>query len=138
MLWWTDELASGLDFIDSQHKELFTRVNEVFSAVDINDPAKIGSTFEYLITYVIEHFGDEESYMILYMYDKFPEHRESHNYFVLKVSDLYRRFMTEDISEEVRKELVTELQLLLVEWLVNHIHNYDKKLALAIREKNSD
>ncbi|WP_153725573.1 bacteriohemerythrin [Heliorestis convoluta] len=135
MLWWTDDLTSGIDFIDNQHKELFNRVNEVFSAVNVNDEAMIRSTFEYLITYVIEHFGAEESYMILYLYDDFAEHRESHNYFVLQVNELHRRFSTEEITEEERKELVDALQLLLVEWLVNHIHDFDKKLAASIRKE---
>lgn len=131
MLWWTEELSSGIEFIDDQHRELFKLINEVFSAVNVNDAALISNTLDYLLHYVIEHFGAEESCMIKGHYPDFEEHREQHSYFIKQVYRLFCRFEAEKASPE----FMNDFQLLMVEWLVDHISETDKRLAEYLRRR---
>ncbi|MDW7674538.1 MAG: hemerythrin family protein, partial [Bacillota bacterium] len=101
---------------------------EIFSIAEKNEESceKIDDAMKYLINYVVEHFGAEESFMITSGYQHFEKHRQQHTYFIMEVYKLYQKFVKQDISEE----FIIELQVLIIEWLVTHINEEDKLLAV--------
>ena len=61
---WDKSLEIGNDEIDSQHKEIFKRVNKLLSAMaDGSGKDTIGKLIEFLTEYVVNHFDAEERLM---------------------------------------------------------------------------
>lgn len=61
---WTQDLSTGSDEIDNQHKELFRRINSLLDACNQGKGREeIGKTVQFLEDYVITHFSAEEEYM---------------------------------------------------------------------------
>lgn len=129
MLWWTDELETGIHVVDSQHREIFTKADNIFCAEQC-DENLTKDTFEYLINYVIEHFATEEKYMLRYGYENFAEHRNNHSKLIFKINDLYKEFMIKGSN----KKVLEDLQLFFVELFITHINEDDKNFAAAIKK----
>ena len=63
---WTDKLSVGIEIIDTQHKELFLRINDLVAAIKQSVcKYKIGDVVKFLGDYIIFHFGEEESRRII-------------------------------------------------------------------------
>jgi hemerythrin len=123
---WTEEMETGIGIVDDQHRELFERIRHFFEAVDQGDIQVTLQTVDYLAEYVIEHFNAEEAIMIKNSYDEFAEHRDQHTGFIKIVYRVKRKIAEEGLSEE----LVRQLRIDVVNWLVHHIQVSDKKLKI--------
>ncbi|HMK43371.1 MAG TPA: bacteriohemerythrin [Dissulfurispiraceae bacterium] len=132
-LQWNDSLASGSADIDSQHKELFTRVNALLSAFSKGSVARedISKIVQYLTEYVIFHFGTEEKYMTKYNYSSISAHKSQHEQFVKAFLKLKDRLLMEGINEP----LAADTKDLVVDWLVNHIKYSDRALGMYLKHK---
>jgi hemerythrin len=62
MMNWNDNLAVGVNSIDNQHKELFSKINDLLVAMKSgNGNNEIFKMLNFLENYVTKHFNDEES-----------------------------------------------------------------------------
>lgn len=121
MLWWNDELETGVKVIDEQHKSIFVMANEIFEMgikTNIEDLKKIIS---FLMSYSNNHFSEEEQLMTECDYDRLLEHREQHNLLVEEIYKIYLRVNNSKIDE-----LFNDLKLFTIELLANHINTVDK------------
>lgn len=130
---WSDNLASGSSDIDTQHKELFIRVNSLLLAVDKGTTAReeIAKIVQYLTDYVVFHFGNEEKYMMKFNYSSATAHKAQHEQFVKTFLKLKDRLMMEGINTP----LAQEIKDLCVDWLVNHIKYSDRALGMYLKMK---
>ena len=63
----TEDLTTGISWIDDQHKNLFTKANNYITAVNQNRGHKeIQTAIHLLEEYANTHFSTEEKYMKLY------------------------------------------------------------------------
>jgi len=123
---WNESLATGIDIIDTQHKQLFAAIN------DLLDTCKKGqgqlhleSSMQFLIRYTHKHFDDEEKLQQQYHYPDFINHKKMHDSFKSTI---------EELAKELKKEgpttlLITKITSSTGEWLRNHIQQQDKKVA---------
>lgn len=130
MLNWTEDLVTGNQEMDIQHQEMFRKADQIFS---LKDPAQMADAMNFLITYVIEHFSHEENVMIRNHYTDFIQHREHHTYFIVEIYKLNKALHEKGLTDSV----LILLKALLVDWLINHIHEQDKKLAQTLRTQCS-
>jgi hemerythrin len=132
-LQWSESLASGSSDIDTQHKELIVRVNNLLLAVDKGTTAReeISKIVQYLTEYVVFHFGNEEKYMAKYNYSSATAHKAQHEQFVKTFMKLKERLMMEGINAP----LAQEVKDLCVDWLVNHIKYSDRALGMYLKMK---
>lgn len=78
---WNDNLASGSPDIDTQHKELFQRINSLLDALAKNadknttDRQEVSKIIQFLTEYVVFHFGTEEKYMAKFNYSSTSAHK---------------------------------------------------------------
>jgi hemerythrin len=130
---WSESLASGSSEIDTQHKELFIRVNSLLLAVDKGTTAReeIAKIVQYLTDYVVFHFGNEEKYMAKFNYSSATAHKAQHEQFVKTFLKLKDRLMMEGINAP----LAQEIKDLCVDWLVNHIKYSDRALGMYLKMK---
>ncbi len=130
---WNDNLASGSSDIDTQHKELFVRVNDLLAVFDKGALARdeISRIVQYLTDYVVFHFGNEEKYMAKYHYSSATAHKAQHEQFVKSFLKLKDRLLREGTSPA----LALEMKDLCVDWLLNHIKYSDRALGMYLKMK---
>lgn len=128
MLWWTDELKTGVDQIDNQHKTIFEKANLVFNLEKDSNKEELEEVFVFLMDYANNHFYEEEAMMMKYNYEGFLDHRKEHNYFIEEIYNIYQ-----DVKENAMNENnITLLKALFIDWLINHISVEDKKYVNVV------
>ena len=65
MIEWNKRLATGIDEIDDQHKELFSRINLLMEACNVGKGREeVAHLLQFLSTYIRVHFDSEEQIQI--------------------------------------------------------------------------
>ena len=125
---WTNDLSTGIDWQDDQHKELFKRIGDLLNAmIEERGDEEVGETIEFLEEYVVVHFGEEERAMEKYGYPDAETHAAEHGSFRNTVSTFRLTGEPEDRSAYVMDKLVG--------WLQIHIGESDKRLGAFLRDK---
>ena len=131
-LQWTQELSVGVEEIDSQHKELFDRINNLDSAMKQGTAKEeVVRLIEFLDQYVIIHFGAEEKYMVDYNYTGYALHKTKHDWFKKEFSDIRTRLEAGGVTPE----LIMLSNNLLISWFSNHIRSIDMMLGSFLKSK---
>ena len=126
---WDDSIALGIPVIDQQHKALFGLVNKLNEALHSGDGAEAtGEVIGKLITYVTEHFNDEERLMLSCNFPYLAEHRTEHDTFVSRLRQIQADFTA-------GHEMGGSVLDFMVDWLVCHIKGTDQKYNRFINEQ---
>lgn len=124
---WTEDLSTGIDAVDAQHKELIKRIVAVMDCAESMRDGIIADTINYLCDYVIDHFSMEEKHMINTDYPAFEEHRDEHSHYVKLVYALKKEKI---ITSELHRKIEAELAV----WLLDHILSSDFKMATYLKQ----
>ena len=131
-LQWTNDLSTSVAEIDDQHKELFSRVDGLLSALaGGKGREELTRVIQFLTEYVVFHFGVEEKYMVKFGYTNATQHKAQHEQFVKTFLRLKDRLMMEGINPQVTEDA----KQLVVDWLINHIKYSDRALGLFLKRK---
>ena len=123
---WSEDLATGVAVIDSQHQELFIRIGNLLDACSLGKGRdEVKKTIAFLEDYVITHFKAEEAHMTYSGYPEFSQHRKQHIEFMENFGKLKKQFETEGPGLTT----VVTTNHLVVDWLKNHIRKLDKALG---------
>ncbi len=126
---WDDSIALGIPNIDAQHKALFDWVNRLDAAIKKGDEAEaVGEVIMDLITYVTEHFSEEERLMISCNYPDLPAHRQEHDQFVSRLREIQVNFLH-------GHKMAASVLDFMVEWLVCHIKGTDQNYSRFIHQR---
>lgn len=129
---WTEDLATGVDEIDRQHKELFSRVNALLAAMsEGRGKEHLHTVVRFLEDYVVTHFTTEEGYMARHSYPGMAAHKAEHAAFVRDFGNLKRDFETQGASSA----LAIQVQRRICDWLVHHIGQSDKAFGAHLRTR---
>lgn len=125
----TEDMMVGYFTIDEQHKELFARINELHEAIESKRNAnEIDMVFTFLESYVVAHFGMEQSLMEKRDYAEKDAHLAKHSHFIEEFSKIRNSFNSHTDSEEAWSD-AKAMENLLKDWLIHHIKTVDKKLG---------
>lgn len=126
-LLWNSSLETGIKKIDEQHKELVLKIAELLDMAKnpVTNGIKIKGLISFLENYVKTHFATEEAFMKVKNYPGMLPHVKEHQYFTSEFLKLKEKLNNEGITLELK----LKLNNLLVDWLIKHISNVDKKLA---------
>lgn len=123
---WTDNLNTGIEVIDKQHRRIVEYINKLYSALSSKaDQAAVRDIIDELVDYTLTHFAFEEGMLDEYRYANLDAHKALHEQFTGQVRELRDRF---DASEDAS----IELNNLMVTWLFNHILHEDAKYVPLI------
>lgn len=129
---WTENLAVGVDTIDNQHKEIFSRVNNLLNAMALGKGRdEVGKVIAFLADYVVKHFSAEEAIMAKNNYNGLPSQKAEHDQFIKDFSGIKKEFETKGVTPH----LVIQVQQKVCNWLTNHIGNEDKKIGAFLKIK---
>ena len=79
---WTPDLAVNVPVIDDQHKELYSRMNDLCNAImEGKGRNEVGSFVRYLSEYTTFHFEAEEALMRQHEYPGYDAQRAAHRLF---------------------------------------------------------
>ncbi len=123
---WTSALALGHDEIDSQHQELYRRAGKLVDAMaQGGDRELVARLFDFLGTYVVDHFAAEERLMVETQFPGYNVHRAAHERFIRDYHSLRKLHEESGASAAVAIKASTWLS----EWLRSHIGKTDQLLA---------
>ena len=132
----TQDLLTGNELIDSEHRKIFDEVNTLLDACSKgNGREKISSLGEFLVEYVTKHFSDEEDLQKQSKYPEYTEHHKFHEWYKQKLGDAIIKLEQEGPTINSLGEINY-----MVSVLVKHIRETDRKLAQWIQNgaKNED
>lgn len=119
---WDSSFATNVSQFDSEHRTLFTMVNDLHDAMQQKRSREaIGSVLNRLIDYTAKHFAGEEDALRRTGYADFESHKRLHEKLVEQALGLKAKF---DAGETLLTQEVIEF---LQGWLVNHIKGVDQK-----------
>lgn len=119
---WDPKLATGIPLVDSQHREMFNRLDIL---LDRNARNRVSATLEFLGEYVLRHFGCEEMMMKCGKFPDTDHHIREHQEFVARYLELKREY------ESGEEDMLTLMKLtsFVQSWLHEHIMTDDKAFA---------
>ena len=127
---WDERYKLGNEQVDAQHKHLFELLSElVDQCTEGSNTEYLKETLDFLVEYTVQHFYDEESLQVQYNFPDYKRHKRLHEDFKVVVGALVRRFDDSGLSEE----LSSDVNRIVVRWLIGHIQQEDKKIGEHIR-----
>jgi hemerythrin len=123
---WKEELATGEEEIDNQHKQLFARFDKLLTACNQGKgKTEVHNLLLFLGDYVMFHFATEENLQITHAYPGYQAHKEQHDNFIKDLQRLKSEFETEGATIS----LVIQTNQFMLNWLIKHISGTDKELG---------
>lgn len=89
---WQDDLNTGIQVIDNQHKRIVEMINHLHDAQQGKEHAAIAEVIEELVDYTLSHFAFEETLMEDAGYQFSRAHKKIHELFIRRVSEYRVRF----------------------------------------------
>ncbi len=139
---WSDQYSVDNEEVDAQHKELFRRVNILVRAIhkaanknEAVDRSEVVKVVVFLKDYVIIHFKTEELVMEKYNYPELEYHRKIHSRFVNNFSKIAEELLA---IVDNPNYLMIRFQILVTDWLVNHIVTQDMRYRDFINELKNE
>jgi len=124
-LHWSNELDTGIEIIDKQHRRIIDLINELQGAHESGDPKVIDHVLGELVDYTLSQFSFEEELQEKANYPFYKAHKRVHEIFTKRVAEFQQRA---NGGENVAPELLAMLKI----WLVNHIKGDDKDYVEAV------
>ena len=126
---WDNSIELGIPTIDGQHKALFGWINTLNDAIKNGEGSEaVGEVIWKLITYVTEHFSEEERLMLSCDYPGLAAHRKEHDQFVSRLREIQVDFIG---GHEMGESVLS----FMVDWLVCHIKGTDQGYCRFIHQQ---
>ena len=132
----TENLVTGNEMIDSQHKELISKINALLESCEKNTDKVVAiKTLDFLSDYTEYNFNAEEQLQKDINYPGYEKHKAQHDEFKKSVEELHEMLVEE---EGPSPAFVEKVQEKVVEWLYTHIQGFDRSVAeyKFMRENN--
>ena len=128
---WTEELLTGVVWMDDEHRRWIVLVNAVLNALDCGYAADyISELVEVMFTYARGHFLREEAEMFRVGYASSGAHRAEHAEWLRQVVAIKRSL---DAGERIN---AIGIQNYLMNAIGNHILGADARLASILQAQN--
>lgn len=131
-----ENLVTGNELIDSQHKELIDRINKLLDSCETGKGKTAAvKTLDYLSEYTDFHFGAEEELQKEINYPEYDKHKAQHEFFKQTVKELEEMLQEEEGPSAAFVEKVEEN---VIKWFYTHISGFDRSVAeyKFMRENN--
>ncbi|MCC8027293.1 MAG: hemerythrin family protein [Clostridium sp.] len=123
----TDDLLTGNETIDTQHKELISKINDLLvSCEERSNQSGAARMLNFLADYTEFHFQAEEALQKAMGYPGLKEHMEKHEELRTTVQELHEMLTEEEGPTDAFVEKVSEK---VRDWLFYHIQTFDRSVA---------
>lgn len=133
---WKDKYRLGVDVIDTQHLELFERVDAFLRTLrDAKSwdekVSRVNETLDFMNGYVVEHFRDEETYQQKIGYPGYEAHKKIHDDMVSYVIQVTTAYKEKGYDEHLMQQFGGKL----LAWLINHVAAEDQRISAFAAQK---
>ena len=140
---WNDSYATGNELVDDDHKSIFMLVESVLLSAYMDRKEKIETAIEFLASYVVRHFANEERLMEASGYPDIDAHKKEHADFLEAATQLQETFATDGfIFGEKNDTHDLHISMIInktvVGWLEKHVMGSDQLMAQHYREWNKN
>ncbi|MEW6677508.1 MAG: bacteriohemerythrin [Pseudomonadota bacterium] len=125
-IYWTNDLDTGIEVIDNQHRRLVEYINQLEAAKRSNDIHIVRQVVDDCVDYTISHFAFEESLQEEAGYPYCKPHKRVHDLFTKRVESYQERLILGD-------NVADELHDLLGRWLITHIKRDDADYVQSVK-----
>jgi hemerythrin len=123
-------MSTGVESLDSQHKQLITWLNELLGAMsEGRGRAELDRLLTQLGGYASLHFSNEEACFEKYRCPVAAQNAEAHKQFIATFQSLRDEFDRTGATSH----LVVRVQTELMRWLASHIKRTDTTLKACVR-----
>ena len=123
----SENLVTGNELIDSQHKELIDRINKLLDSCEAdNGKVTAVNTLDYLADYTDFHFSAEEKLQQEIGYPDYDKHKSVHEGFKQTIKELDEMLQEEEGPSAAFVEKVEEN---VIKWFYTHIEGFDRSVA---------
>lgn len=125
---WNDALmATGIESIDLQHRELINRLNALHRAHVLgSEMDEVKKMLKFLGDYALSHFAHEEALMEERKCPKRGENRSAHARFLQEFQELVSLYSLDPDTDQME----AEIKSMVARWLTTHICRVD----IALRD----
>ena len=124
------EFFTGIELIDSEHRQLFDYANQIY---DLLHAEFVPDKYDHIVDilgklrdYTKKHFADEEAYMESIQYKKLFTQKVQHQAFI----DELDKLDLDEISElDNQEETIENLLSFVTDWLIHHILEVDTQIG---------
>lgn len=125
---WLEDYKIGVDFIDKEHKQLFSTMNKLLTIIASEDKNEWACKegVKYLKNHTIQHFEHEEEYMRSIQYGEYDIHKRLH--------DDFRKETLPSLEKEMNEthysiESVRHFLGVCIGWVVAHTQTEDLAIS---------
>ena len=112
---WDDAYNSGIENIDSQHREILSTLNQLIMNPTISVKSEEFNDWVIRITDLSQkHFEDEESLLEMAGYDDLDAHKVEHEKIMYQISEVLMH------SVNLDEHAPNELSKIIHDWFVSH------------------
>ena len=131
---WDQSMATGLDTVDAQHKQLIAWLNDLMEAISQGRArSEIEGLLAKLGAYSAFHFGHEEECMARYKCPAAEQNILAHKDFVVTLAALRDEFNRNGATAH----LVVRVEVEMLRWLTTHIKRTDTQLLPCVEAAQS-
>jgi hemerythrin len=128
-------MATGVEKVDEQHRELFDRINKLHAAcLGGMGRTELLKMLTFLGDYVKTHFADEEEEMRRLHCPAADQNKAAHAQFLTDFGMLLDTVKSDGVSTGA----IVKLQKMLGDWLRNHVCTIDVRLREGVPAGDSD
>ena len=132
---WSDKLKVGVATIDSQHKELFKRIDNLVLAIkEHRCKSEIDGTLKFLDDYARVHFAEEEKHMKETNYAGYEEQVGAHKKYLVALAELKAEAALPRVPGSSYDLSATTNQV-VVDWIVDHILKLDMQFGNYLKKR---
>lgn len=131
---WQDQYKIDVDFIDEEHKKLFSTMNRLLRISEEEEKSEWGCRegVKYLKNHTIEHFEHEEKYMQSIDYAEYEVHKRLHDNFRYKTLPALEE---ELVEADYSTESVRHFLGVCIGWVIAHTQTEDLAIAGKVSSK---
>ena len=130
----SENLVTGNELIDSQHKELIDRINKLLDSCEAdNGKVTAVNTLDYLADYTDFHFSAEEKLQQEIGYPDYDKHKSVHEGFKQTIKELDEMLQEEEgpsaaFVEKVEENVIDAAKIIefhrlyLHDYITTHVH----------------
>lgn len=129
---WDNNYNTGIELIDTQHKQLIVLTNELYTACRDNRDvlhAAFKEAMSRMVKYVRFHFDAELKLLKAINYPDYQNHKKKHDILVKDILDTAKDY------NEGKKFVPNNFVRVLREWILSHIAVEDKAYSFFVKER---
>lgn len=134
---WHDKYKIGVEFIDREHKQLFSTMDKLLRLSEDEEKSEwvCREGIKYLKNHTLEHFEHEENYMRSINYDNYDLHKRLHDNFR---NDTLPALEQELENTKYSVESIRHFLGVCIGWVLAHTATEDVAIAGKVKSKWND